>query len=59
MAEVEFFQHASRTLIFTDLIENFEPDKLGSFFMRLLAWAGGVRDPDGQMPRDMFWVQKK
>ncbi|MCT7374897.1 DUF4336 domain-containing protein [Chelativorans salis] len=52
MTEVEFFHHASRTLVLTDFIENFEPDKLGRP-MRLLAHLGGVLDPDGQMPRDM------
>src|SRR3546814_10119933 len=29
MTEVEFFHHASRTLVLTDFIENFERDKLG------------------------------
>lgn len=53
MTEVEFFHHASRTLILTDLIENFEPRKLGSFALRWLTWLGGAQDPDGQMPRDM------
>lgn len=53
MTEVEFFHRASRTLILTDLIENFEPVKLGSGFMRWLAWLGGVQDPNGSMPRDM------
>jgi hypothetical protein len=53
MTEVEFFHRASRTLILTDLIENFEPAKLGSWLMRWLTRLGGVRDPDGQMPRDM------
>ena len=53
MTEVEFFHRASKTLILTDLIENFEPAKLSGFFMRFLTWAGGVQDPDGQMPRDM------
>lgn len=52
MTEVEFFHRASRTLILTDFIENFEPQKLG-LVMRMLTWAGGVQDPDGQMPRDM------
>jgi len=52
MTEVEFFHRASRTLVLTDLIENFEPHKL-SFFMRMLTWLGGVQDPDGQTPRDM------
>ena len=53
MTEVEFFHHASRTLILTDFIENFEPRKLKSTLMRWLTWFGGVQDPDGMMPRDM------
>lgn len=53
MTEVEFFHHASRTLILTDLIENFEPRKLNSLLTRWLTWFGKVQDPDGQMPRDM------
>jgi len=53
MTEVVFFHRPSRTLVLTDLIENFEPEKIGSFFMRWLTKLGGVQDPDGQMPRDM------
>lgn len=53
MTEVDFFHRPSRTLVLTDLIENFEPDKVHSWFMRLLIRLGGVQDPDGQMPRDM------
>jgi hypothetical protein len=52
LTEVEFFHRASRTLILTDLIENFEPAKLRPL-MRWLTWLGGVQDPDGKMPRDM------
>jgi Domain of unknown function (DUF4336) len=52
MTEIVFFHRASRTLILTDLIENFEPQKLG-FVMRWLTWLGGVQHPDGTMPRDM------
>jgi hypothetical protein len=52
MTEVVFFHRRSGTLILTDFIENFEPDKL-TFFTRWLTWLGGVQDPDGQMPRDM------
>lgn len=52
MTEVVFFHHASRTLVLTDLIENFEPRKLG-LFQRWLTWLGGVQDPHGGMPRDM------
>jgi hypothetical protein len=53
MTEVEFFHYASRTLVLTDLVENFEPQKLGSIVMRWITWFGRVQDPDGQMPRDM------
>ncbi|MFM0418777.1 DUF4336 domain-containing protein [Paraburkholderia aromaticivorans] len=53
LTEVEFFHHASRTLILTDLIENFESGKLDSFAMRALTRLGGVQDPDGKMPRDL------
>ncbi len=53
MTEFVFFHRASRTLIVTDLIENFESDKLDSLLMRCLTRLGGVLDPDGQMPRDM------
>jgi hypothetical protein len=52
MTEVEFFHRQSRTLILTDLIENFEARKLRPM-MRLLTWLGGALDPHGSMPRDM------
>jgi hypothetical protein len=53
MTEVEFFHRPTRTLLLTDLIENFEAHKMGSFVMRWLTRLGGVVAPDGQMPRDM------
>ena len=53
LTEVEFFHYRSRTLILTDLIENFEPGKLDSAFARWLTRIGGTQDPHGQMPRDM------
>jgi Domain of unknown function (DUF4336) len=53
MTEIVFFHHRTRTLILTDLIENFEPGKVSSRLMRWLMRIGGVRDPDGGMPRDM------
>lgn len=53
MTEVVFFHRSSRTLLLTDLIENFEPDRVHAWMVRLLIWLGGVRAPDGQMPRDM------
>lgn len=53
MTEIEFFHRASRTLILTDLIQNFEPQKVGSIFMRLLTLIGGVSPPHGGLPRDL------
>lgn len=53
MTEFEFFHRRSRTLVLTDLIENFEAGKLPSWPLRLLARLGGVVDPHGSMPRDM------
>lgn len=50
--EVVFHHRASRTLILTDLIENFEPAKMPWWALPLLK-LGRVCDPDGRMPRDM------
>jgi hypothetical protein len=57
MTEVEFFHRASRTLILTDLIENFEPEKL-PLIARWLTKLGGAQHADGQMPRDMRLTYK-
>ena len=53
MTEVEFFHRKSRTLILTDLIENFETEKLGSPLLRFLMWFGGVAAPHGGLARDL------
>jgi len=58
MTEFVFFHRASRTLLLTDFIENFEPAKL-SLGMRLLTWLGGCLDPNGSMPRDMRLTFRK
>ena len=50
--EAVFFHIATKTLILTDLIENF-PARLLPFWMRPFAWLGGVLAPDGAIPRDM------
>lgn len=47
--EVVFFHRPSRTLILTDLIQNFEAARL-SRRERWRAWAAGVLDPDGKAP---------
>lgn len=52
MTEVAFFHRRSRTLILTDLIENFEGAKLG-WWMRLLTRLGGALAPHGSTPRDL------
>ena len=50
--EAVFFHRGSKTLILTDLIENFEAANL-PWWMRIFARLAGIVDPDGQMPRDM------
>ncbi len=50
--EAVFFHRASRSLILTDLIENFEAQKL-PWYLRPLARLAGVLDPDGKAPLDM------
>ncbi len=60
MTEVEFFHKATRTLILTDFIENFELAKAGGNWLKnmLMKW-GGVADPNGSMPRDMRLTFRK
>jgi hypothetical protein len=53
MTEFVFFHRASRTLVLTDLIENFEVAKLDSITTRWLTRLGGAQHPNGSMPRDM------
>ena len=50
--EAVFFHEASKTLILTDLIENFEPENI-PWWMRIAGRFGRIIAPDGQMPRDM------
>jgi hypothetical protein len=51
--EAEFFHLPSRTLIITDLIENFENERFHSVFYKWLSHFGGVIDPDGKAPFDL------
>ena len=53
MTEMVFFHRPSRTLVLSDLIENFELHKTDSLLQRWLLRLGGVTAPDGQTPRDM------
>lgn len=53
LTEAVFFHRPSRTLILTDLIENFETNQIRSWFYRkLISWSGAA-DPDGKAPIDM------
>jgi hypothetical protein len=50
--EVVFFHRASRTLILTDLIENFEPQLMPAWTRPLLRLAG-ICHPDGKPALDL------
>ncbi|QIG78388.1 DUF4336 domain-containing protein [Stakelama tenebrarum] len=51
--EADFFHRPSRTLILTDLIENFEPERVHPWPLRkLIQWVGAAA-PKGSTPRDM------
>ncbi len=52
MDEVIFFHKSSKTLILTDLIENFEPTKVSRVLRWMLKLAGNL-DPDGKLPIDL------
>lgn len=45
VTEVVFFHAATRTLLLTDLIENFETRKLASYLARLLTRLAGCKIP--------------
>ncbi|RAI40974.1 hypothetical protein CH341_22660 [Rhodoplanes roseus] len=49
VSEVAFLHRASGTLVLTDLIENFEPEKVGPLARPLLALMGAMA-PDGKAP---------
>ncbi|WP_206078278.1 DUF4336 domain-containing protein [Poseidonocella sp. HB161398] len=53
MTEAVLFHHPSATAVLTDLIENFEPERVRSPLLRLLMRAGGVVHPHGSTPRDV------
>ena len=55
LTEVDFFHRASRTLILTDLIENFEPRRVRNRALRWIMRWSGATDPDGKAPIDMQW----
>jgi hypothetical protein len=53
VTEADFFHRASSTLVLTDLIENFEPVRVKSRWLRWLVRAAHVADPHGSAPYDM------
>ena len=52
LEEVVFFHQASKVLILTDLIENFEREKTDSRFWKGVQKLGKIAAPDGQTPLD-------
>lgn len=53
LSEAVFFHDATRTLVITDLIQNYEPEKIASPFFRFMSRLSGAVDPDGKMPVDL------
>jgi hypothetical protein len=53
LTEAVFFHVATRTLILTDLIQNYETSKIANPFFRFLYRLSGAVDPDGKMPIDL------
>ncbi|MGH8370694.1 MAG: DUF4336 domain-containing protein, partial [Gammaproteobacteria bacterium] len=58
-SETIFFHVASRTLILTDLVENFELQRVNGFWLRLLLHITGPLDPNGTTPPDMRYTFRK
>ncbi|MEZ5785573.1 MAG: DUF4336 domain-containing protein [Xanthobacteraceae bacterium] len=53
LTEAVFLHRASRTLLLTDLIENFEPGRFRRLWMRWACQMSGCCDPDGKVPIDL------
>ena len=58
-SEAIFFHAASRTLILTDLVENFELQRVDNFWLRLILRITGPLDPNGTSPPDMRYTFRK
>jgi hypothetical protein len=52
MEEVVFFHRDTKTVILADLVENFEPEKVGGAYRWLVRLAGAAH-PDGKAPIDL------
>ena len=53
LTEAILFDRSTRTLILTDLIENFEPSRIHNWLLKVLVKLAGASDPDGKAPIDM------
>lgn len=53
LTEAVFFHNATRTLVITDLIQNYEREKIANPFFRVMSRLSGAVDPDGKMPLDL------
>ncbi|WP_026379658.1 DUF4336 domain-containing protein [Afifella pfennigii] len=53
MTELELFHRPSATLVLTDMVENFQAERITCPHLRLLMRLGGVMDPAGSTPRDL------
>ncbi len=61
VTEAVFLHRSSKTLIVSDLIENFEPDMVEERFLRWIMGRAGILDPHGSMPLDLrmtFWKNR-
>ncbi len=59
VTEAVFFHVASKTLVLSDLIENFEPAKVEKRWLRWIMGLVGILDPDGKMPFDLRMTFRK
>lgn len=53
LTEAVFFHVPTRTLILTDLIQNYEISKITNPFFRFMTRLSGAAHPDGKMPIDL------
>ena len=53
LSEAVFFHVATRTLVLTDLIQNYERAKIANPLFRFMSRLSGATDPDGMMPLDL------
>lgn len=62
VTEAVFHHRPSKTVILCDLIENFEPRRVQSWWLRQMLKLAGAADPDGKAPIDLrmtFWKYRK